>query len=413
MSARQARNSRKQYFTSLPKWRRPFVGYICAIPILSLALFLAVILQELLQRFLFPATFLLLALLLTALAWGVGPALLLLVIGIIALDFYVIPLVGQYTLREGDVVQVLPVFAIGLIMLLVIGQRERAYRKIQRVGQELERYASELEAMNSQLENEQREQESFLSMASHELKTPITTIRSYAQLLRRRLTKRSTSADLLDFEPAFKRIDDQTIRLTTLIDQLLDVKTFHSYGIALSKSQYDLNQLCQKVIEDQRELTGRDVVFSPHKEPLAFQMDVGRMTQVVINIVSNALKYSSQDRPVEVRVSRNDQCAMLQVQDHGCGITSDEIPHIFERFYRTPEARSSKTGGMGLGLAICKEIVDQHEGRIWCESELGIGSTFFVELPLCTEAPRTVGVSSARTVPCACPPVEDTYELDR
>ncbi len=395
MSARQVRDLRKQYFTSLPRWRRPLVGYICTIPILLLSLFLAVILQQLLHRFLFPATFMLLALVLTALAWGAGPALLMLVIGVIVLDSYFIPLLGQFDLRNGDTVQVLPVFAIGLIMLLVIGQRERAYRKLQMVGQELDRYASELEAVNSQLEDEQREQESFLSMASHELKTPITTIRSYAQLLRRRLTKRSTSADLHDFEPAFKRIDEQTIRLTTLIDQFLDVRTSSSYEIALSKSQCDLNQLCQKVIEDQRELTGRDVVFSPLKEPLALQMDADRMTQVVINLVSNALKYSPQDQPVEVCVSRNDQCALLQVQDHGCGITADELPHIFERFYRTPEVRSSTTSGLGLGLTICKEIVDQHEGRIWCESELGIGSTFFVELPLCTE----ISTSSPHTLP--------------
>jgi len=388
MSAREARDLRKQYFTTLPKWRRPFVGYICAIPILSLSLFLAVILQQLLQRFLFPATFLLLALLITALTWGAGPALLMLFIGVIALNSYFIPLLNQFYLRSGDAIQVLPVFAIGLIMLLVIEQRERAYRKIQMVGQELERYASELEAVNRHLEAEHHEQESFLSMASHELKTPITTIRSYAQLLQRRLAKRPTSASLHDFEPAFKRIDEQTIRLTTLIDQFLDVKTLSTYREAtLSKSQYDLNQLCQKVIEDQRELTDRDVVFSPTQEPLALQIDVGRMTQVVINLVSNGLKYSPQDKPVCVCVSRNGQCALLQVQDHGCGITADELPHIFERFYRTPEARSSTTSGLGLGLAICKEIVDQHEGRIWCESEPGIGSTFFVELPLCTEDP--------------------------
>jgi len=345
---------------------------------------MAVFLQQLFQRFLFPATFLLLALLLVALAWGVGPALLMLVVGILAL-YYFIPLIGQFTLRDGDIVQVLPVSAIGLIILLVVGQRERAYMKIRTVDQELERYASELEAVNSQLEAENREKESFLSIASHELKTPVTTIHGYAQLLRRRLAQRSILTTIPDLERAFTHIEEQTVRLTTLTDRLLDVHTFRSYGAVLSKSQYDLNQLCRKVVEDQRELTGRNVVFSPMKEPLELPMDVDRMTQVVINLVSNALKYSSEAQPVEVRVSRNDQCALLQVQDHGCGIAPDELSQIFNLFYRTPNARSSTAHGLGLGLAICKDIVDRHKGRIWCESELGVGSTFFVELSLGVE----------------------------
>jgi signal transduction histidine kinase len=235
------------------------------------------------------------------------------------------------------------------------------------------------------LEHENREKDGFISIASHELKTPVTTIRGYSQLLQRRLAKRLILTEVPDLGPAFKRIDEQTVRLTILIDRLLDVNTFSSSRVALSKSPYDFNQLCREVLEDQRELTGRDVVFSPTKEPLELLMDVDRMTQVVLNLVSNALKYSPQEKPIEVCVSQNDQCALLQVQDHGCGIAPDEIPQIFSRFYRTPRARASTTSGLGLGLAISKEIVDQHGGRIWCESELGVGSTFFVELPLCME----------------------------
>jgi two-component system sensor histidine kinase VicK len=113
-------------------------------------------------------------------------------------------------------------------------------------------------------------------------------------------------------------------------------------------------------------------------------MDVDRISQVVLNLVSNALKYSSQDKPVEVRLSQNDQRALLRVQDYGFGIAPDELPHIFEMYYRAPRARSSTISGLGLGLAISKDILDQHGGRIWCESGQGIGTTFFVEL-LCNE----------------------------
>jgi signal transduction histidine kinase len=382
MGARQAIDLDKRYIKSIPKWRRPLVGYLCAIPILLLSLFSAVFLQQLLQRFLFPATFMLLAVFLVALIWGIAPAFLMLATGAILLNYYFAPLMAQFPLtKEGDIVQVIPVFVIGLIILLAVEQRERAYKKIQAVDQELQRYANGLEAMNSRLEDVNREKDGFLLIASHELKTPVTTIRGYSQLLLRRLAKRSTSIDVHDLESAFKRIDEQTLRLTTLMDELLDVNRFRSNGIALSKSQYDLCQLCRKVIEDQRLLTGRDIVFSPWSEPLELQINVDRMTQVVNNLVSNALKYSSEDQPVEVCVSRNDQHALLQVHDHGCGIAPDELPYIFEMFYRTPGARSSTTSGLGLGLAISKDIIDRHGGRIWCESELGVGTTFFVELP--------------------------------
>jgi signal transduction histidine kinase len=366
----------------IPRWRSPLVGYLCAVPILVLSLFIAVFMQRLLQRFLFPATFMLLSIIIVAIVWGIGPALLMLVIGVILLNYYFAPLMAEFPLiKEGDIVQVIPVFVIGLIILLVVGQRERAHKRIQAVDQELQRYASGLETMNSRLAEANREKEGFLSIASHELKTPVTTIRGYSQMLLRHLAKRSASIDVRDFEPAFKRIDEQTVRLSILIEELLDVNNGRSNGVALSKNRYDLNQLCRKIVEDQRLLTKREVVFYPWSEPLELEMNVDRITQVVINLVSNAIKYSPEDKPVEVCVSRDGQRTLLRVRDHGCGISPDELPHIFEMFYRTHGARSSTTGGLGLGLAISKGIVEQHGGSIWCESELGVGTTFFVELP--------------------------------
>jgi signal transduction histidine kinase len=375
-SSRQATRLRRQYIKSLPKWRRPLVGYICAIPILLVTLFLTISLQQLLHRFLFPGTFLLLPLLLVALLWGAGPALLLLVISIISLNYYFGLIVGQFSLADGrDIFQVLPLFVIGLIILLVTSQRERAYINAQS-------YASELETKNSQLDEANREKDGLLSIASHELKTPVMAIRGESQLLLRRLAKRPDSIDIKEVEYAFKRINEQTTRMTALIDDLLDVNNLRSTRTVLNKTRYDLNQLCHKVIEDQRLLTGREVVFSPTIEPLELYIDVDRITQAVINLVSNAMKYSPEDKPVEVCVNRNSQSALLQVKDHGRGIAPNELPHIFEIYYRAPGARSSTTSGLGLGLTICKDIIDRHEGRIWCESELNVGTTFFVELPL-------------------------------
>lgn len=385
MNAQQIRGLYHQYVANLPKWRRPVVGYISAIPILLCTFFLAVFLQQVLQRFIFPATFLLFALLLVALVWGTGPALFMLVVGIMLLHYFFIPILDQIDLRNDDIVQVIPLFVIGVIILLVIRQREQSCMKVRAVSEQLERYAGELEAVNSRLEHENRQKESFLSTASHELKNPVTTIRGYSQYLQRRLAKQSTVMDIQDLAPAFQRIDEQTSRLTFLIDQLLGVHAFRTPKTPLRRRVYDLNELCQSIIGDQCLLTGRDVVFFPLNEPLELPMDVDRMTQVVVNLVSNALKYSPQDRPVEVCVGRNAECALLQVKDYGYGIAPDELSQIFDPFYRTPKARSSEASGLGLGLAICKDIIDQHGGRIWCKSELGAGTTFCVELPLSQE----------------------------
>lgn len=382
VSIKQAIHLRKQYMRDLPKWCHPLWGYACAIPLFLVALFLPVLLQRLLHPLLFPAVFVVLALALISFLWGTGPALFMLVISLIGLDFYFIPPGGQLTLLNWwDIAQLIPFFFSSVIIILITGQRERAQINDYQDHLELQQYVEELETAHAYLGEVKRERKSFLSMASHELKTPVTTLRAYSELLLRRLAKRSTSIDASDLEAAFQRVNEQTIKLTTLIDKLLDVNTFRFHAMVLSKSRYDLNQLCRKVIEDQHVLTGREVVFSSSVEPLELQMDVDRMTQVIHNLVNNALKYSSQNKLVEVHVSQNDQHALLQVQDHGFGIAPDELPHIFETYYRTSRARSSTTSGFGLGLAISKEIINRHGGRIWCTSELGIGSTFFVELP--------------------------------
>jgi len=110
--------------------------------------------------------------------------------------------------------------------------------------------------------------------------------------------------------------------------------------------------------------------------------DAQRLAQVVSNLVSNASKYSPNSEPIEVALERKARQVVVQVRDHGQGIDQDQLAHIFEPFYRTPDAQSSTAGGLGLGLAIAKQIMDFHQGQIWCESEKGRGSTFFVALPI-------------------------------
>jgi signal transduction histidine kinase len=112
------------------------------------------------------------------------------------------------------------------------------------------------------------------------------------------------------------------------------------------------------------------------------QADADRLAQVLVNLVSNAAKYSPESSPIEVCLRPQKETVLIEVRDHGKGIARNQLDRIFETFYRTPEAIASPKHGLGLGLAISKDITERHGGRIWCASELNKGSTFFVELPL-------------------------------
>ena len=137
-----------------------------------------------------------------------------------------------------------------------------------------------------------------------------------------------------------------------------------------------------KYVEEQRLISSRTIELKVAAEPVSVQADEMRLSQVVTNLVSNALKYSPSESTVKVQVERSAHRAIFSVQDAGQGIPYEQQESIFQPFYRTSDARASTVGGTGLGLAICKDIVERHLGRIWCKSQVGSGSTFFVELPL-------------------------------
>lgn len=222
----------------------------------------------------------------------------------------------------------------------------------------------------------------FLSLASHELKTPITTIRAYAQLLLHGLSKQSErSVDPAALRSTIGKIVEQTGRLNTLVDDLLDPGNILTRKMKLCPVWCDLGEVCLAVVEDQRLLTGRLIELTVPATPVLLEADSDRLSQVVINLVSNAVKYSPEDCAVQVHVSQHDGEALIQVCDAGRGIPLDQRTRIFEAFYRAPTAQGSLKQGLGLGLTICKEIVEWHGGRIWCESCEGKGTTFVVALP--------------------------------
>lgn len=375
---------RKQYAAQKPLWRRSSMGYLCGIPLVGVALLGTLFFQHMLSRVLFPGSFTLLAVLLVALLWGVGPSLFAILVSCVGLTYYFIPPIGQLKVDTiEDALQLFPFVISGLVVALITAQRERARLNLLATEQELQERAEELEEINEKLKETNSLKDRFLSIASHELKTPITTIRGQAQLALRRLTKQSESSQDLDgMRAALEKINEQTGRLTSLVDELLVMSSIRAGKVQLKKRECDLVDLCRGVIEDQQLLTGRQILLEQPATPVKVIIDSDRITQVIVNLVSNALKYSSEGSPVEVAVSRIDQrMVQVQVRDHGKGIAKEEQAHIFDTFYRTSDAQSSTKFGLGLGLSISKDIVERHNGRIWCESEPDKGSIFFVELP--------------------------------
>lgn len=228
----------------------------------------------------------------------------------------------------------------------------------------------------------ERQKDEFLGIASHELKTPLTTLKILTQLTHKRLVK----AGALEVEQT-QRMERAIGRMERLVNDLLDVSRIDSGKLALRRERFDLVALVWQVAEDQMAATDRPVEVKLPDGPVEVDADPDRVGQVLTNLLSNALKYSGQRSGVRLSLARAGDTVMTSVFDAGAGIPAEALPHLFERFYRVPgvQVQSGSGVGLGLGLFISKEIVERHGGKIWVESAVGAGSTFSFTLPIVAE----------------------------
>ncbi len=230
--------------------------------------------------------------------------------------------------------------------------------------------------VQSRLEEASRLKDEFLSLASHELRTPVTSIRLFSEMAARR--PETVQPKLLD---TLLRQADLLVRL---VNDLLDLSRMQIGRLPIEMRPLDLLALVREVCE--RPLPERRLTFCPpEEESLLVNGDPMRLEQVFTNLLDNAVKYSHEGSRIWLRVGRRGEKALAEVQDEGIGIAPEHLPHIFERFYK-PGAQRPAYSGLGVGLYISREIVEHHGGRIWAESEVSQGSTFFVELPLAEKA---------------------------
>ncbi|MEW4282451.1 sensor histidine kinase [Priestia koreensis] len=238
---------------------------------------------------------------------------------------------------------------------------------------ELNKLAVTFNRMIDRLDVTLEQQKQFISDASHELKTPLTVIKSYADLLRRRGIQ---NVDMT--LEAIESIHSEATRIQKMTERFLD----------LAKTEVDedldfklipLTEFCQRIIQQLEVAYSRKLKFHTENNKIAVLADELKLKQVIIIIVDNALKYSKEQ--VEIFVEENARHVIIRVVDYGIGIPADDTDSIFERFYRVDKARSRETGGMGLGLPIAKNIMKQHHGEIKLRSKEGQGTEVALLLP--------------------------------
>lgn len=226
----------------------------------------------------------------------------------------------------------------------------------------------------------ERRKDEFISMTSHELKTPVTSLKGFTNVLQRRLTRQGDEQGL----HYLARMDAQLNRLTALISDLLDISRMQSGKLALRMEPVNLDMLIEETVENVQAATSTHHLLIEGKTGAQVFGDKERLGQVYINLLTNAIKYSPQANQVVVHLSRDDEHsqAVVSVQDFGIGIDKSYHEHIFERFYQVTDPEEKTYPGLGIGLYISHGIITRHGGRMWVHSHKGEGATFFVSLPL-------------------------------
>lgn len=226
-------------------------------------------------------------------------------------------------------------------------------------------------------EQEQRKDE-FIGMASHELKTPITTLKAYTELLLMKLENDSSP------EPKMylTRMDAQLDRINNLIQDLLDAAKVHAGKLDYAKESVDIDTLLHDVVEMVQHTSRTHTIILSGASHKHITGDSERLNQVFVNLLSNAIKYSPQAKQVDVLIAATADTVTIKIRDYGIGIDPKHQRRLFERFYRVSSSKDKTFPGLGIGLYIVHEIIQRHGGTITVESSEGKGSTFCVTLPL-------------------------------
>jgi len=370
-------------------FRSSWFGYIACVLLVAALLLIEKVDEYIPQAPIFIGTPFAMVSLFVAMIWGIGPALVSIGLGLFVLADFISPGIFSPDMIK-DMALDGPFVFLQLVAIVVIIRLERFHRKILVMHHELEATHHELNVTHQKLLERNQElkranelKNFIITRASHEFRTPLTTILGRTQLFRTRLNKSGeTPENWAALREYLRVVELRSTHLRTLIEHLFDLSRITAPTTPFQRHPCNFGKLCQDMIEDQRELSGRMIEWTVPHEPFVLQAEEALLAQVLANLLNNAIKYSPENSPIHVRLSSEGDQALLQVQNECETLSSEQLAHVFDPFYRTTDKEYSSIPGWGLGLAICKEIVERHDGHIWAESSEGEGMIVSVQLPL-------------------------------
>jgi len=225
--------------------------------------------------------------------------------------------------------------------------------------------------------DEQRKND-FIGMVSHELKTPLTSLKGYVQILHSKAKKKDDDFTI----NALSKVETQVNKMSTMINSFLNVSRLESGKIHLDKQEFDLHKLLTDTVEEIMLINpSHNIALLPCKSIIVFA-DKDKIEHVISNLLSNAIKYSPRGSAIDVKCTITGSMAQVSVKDNGVGIKPQDTERLFERYYRVESNDIKHISGFGIGLYLSSEIVQRHDGKIWVDSEFDKGSTFYFTLPL-------------------------------
>jgi two-component system sensor histidine kinase VicK len=231
--------------------------------------------------------------------------------------------------------------------------------------------------LTEQKEDENRKND-FIGMVSHELKTPLTSLKAYIQVLAAKALKGGESVE----NDILVKADQQAKKMTTMINGFLNISRLESGKLSIDKQRFDIDNLLQEVIADiQLTVKTHNLQYEPCG-PVNVNADRDKIGSVLNNLLTNAVKYSPKGKLINLKCNLHSDTVQISVSDEGMGIKEQDLPHLFNRYYRVESRHTAHISGFGIGLYLSAEIIWGHQGSIWAESEIGHGSTFNFTLPL-------------------------------